>query len=68
MDTTSSYTLDVITRQDNNRTDICFGCLCNIKTDKLFVINSVAPTPIALPVNVAAIAVITFFLSILAPL
>ena len=41
MDTTSSYTLDVITRQDNNRTDICFGCLCNIKTDKLFVINSV---------------------------
>lgn len=41
MDTTSSYTLDVITRQDNNRTDICFGCLCNIKTDKLFIINSV---------------------------
>ena len=41
MDISSSYTLDVITRQDNNRTDICFGCLCNIKTDKLFVINSV---------------------------
>ena len=41
MDLTSSYTIDVITRQNNNKTSICFGCLCNIKNDDLLVINSI---------------------------
>ena len=41
MDISSSYTLDVITRQNNNKTSICFGCLCNIKNDDLLIINSI---------------------------
>lgn len=41
MEISSSYTLDVITRQDNNKTSICFGCLCNIKNDNLLVINNI---------------------------
>lgn len=37
----TSYTLDVITHQHDDITEVCFGTLCCISDNKLYIVNSV---------------------------